>query len=161
MQQDARPFHERLQEAMRGAGLEPRAAVLERLFNTQHFGQGVTLQAVSKWLRGAAVPRPDKMKTLAAVLGVELQWLAFGRWGVPAAEEPEAHWNGTVGWSEREMLEALMRLPAPQRKIVRDVLQAFATVQHLNAQKTRPIVGRGNKAATGPERPAPPADPQE
>ena len=48
-------FAERLQAAMRAAGLEPRPAVLLNLFNTNYWGRSVTFQAVSRWLRGGIV----------------------------------------------------------------------------------------------------------
>ena len=49
-------FAERLQAAMRAAGLEPRPAVLLNLFNTNYWGRSVTFQAVSRWLRGESIP---------------------------------------------------------------------------------------------------------
>ena len=45
-------FAERLRAAMLAAGLEVRPGVLLNLFNTHYWGQSVSFQAVSRWLRG-------------------------------------------------------------------------------------------------------------
>jgi hypothetical protein len=34
-----------------------------------------------------------------------------------------------IGYLEREAFEAFLKLPAPQRKIIREVIQAFAKAQ--------------------------------
>lgn len=39
---------------------------------------GVAPEAVSKWFKAVAMPRPDKMENLAEMLGVDQSWLAFG-----------------------------------------------------------------------------------
>ena len=38
-------------------------------------------------------------------------------------------WDEGVGYQEREVFEAFLRLPVPQRKIVREVILAFAKAQ--------------------------------
>jgi len=35
-------------------------------------------EAVSKWFKGVAMPRPDKMVVLAKLLGTDQSWLAYG-----------------------------------------------------------------------------------
>jgi hypothetical protein len=37
-------------------------------------------------------------------------------------------WDEGVGFQEREVFDAFLRLPAPQRKIVREVILTFAKV---------------------------------
>jgi transcriptional regulator with XRE-family HTH domain len=58
-------FAERLTAAMKRAGLEPRPSVLEKEFNTRYWGRAVTYQAVSRWLKGEAIPSQDKLEVLA------------------------------------------------------------------------------------------------
>ena len=53
-------FAQRLRAAMQFAGYEARPAVLEKQFNTRYWGRSVTFQAVSRWLRGEAMPAQDK-----------------------------------------------------------------------------------------------------
>ncbi len=60
-------------------------ADLARQFNLKHPGEsGVSVQAVHKWLNGYAIPRGDKIKTLATWLGVSEHWLHYG----PPPETP-------------------------------------------------------------------------
>lgn len=55
---------------------------------------GVAPEAVSKWFKGVAMPRPDKLVTLAALLGVEETWLAYGI--SPEMDRGERHAYGKV-----------------------------------------------------------------
>jgi transcriptional regulator with XRE-family HTH domain len=127
MQDEKAAFAKRLKDAMAAKGWPPRAAVLERQFNLAHWGtKGMSLQGVNRWLKGEVIPRGDNLATLATVLGVHPQTL---RYGVPAqppgVADPGARWEDDIGWTDRELFTAFMRLPVPQRKVVREVIQAF------------------------------------
>ncbi len=119
-------FAQRLREAMVTAGLEPRPAVLLNLFNAQYWGRSVSFQAVSRWLRGEAIPAQDKLLVLAEILRVEPEVLRFGEAVRHRVREHRRRWEEGVGYQEREVLDAFLRLPAPQRKVVREVILAFA-----------------------------------
>jgi transcriptional regulator with XRE-family HTH domain len=119
-------FAERLQAAMRAAGLEPRPAVLLNVFNTNYWGRSVTFQAVSRWLRGEAIPGQDKLITLAEVLKIEPEVLRFGEAVRNSVQAQRQRWDEGVGYLERETFDTFMKLPAPQRKLAREVIQALA-----------------------------------
>ena len=119
-------FAERLQAAMRAAGLEPRPAVLLNLFNTHYWGRSVTFQAVSRWLRGESIPGQDKLIVLAEVLKVEPEVLRFGEAVRRKVQQLRQRWDEGVGYLERETFYAFLQLPAPQRKLLREVILTFA-----------------------------------
>ena len=119
-------FAERLQAAMRAAGLEPRPAVLLNLFNTHYWGRSVTFQAVSRWLRGESIPGQDKLIVLAEVLKVEPEVLRFGEAVRRKVQQHRQRWDEGVGYLERETFDAFLQLPAPQRKLLREVILTFA-----------------------------------
>jgi transcriptional regulator with XRE-family HTH domain len=121
-------FAERLQAAMRAAGLEPRPAVLLNLFNAHYWGRSVTFQAVARWLRGESIPAQDKLIVLAEVLKVEPEVLRFGDAVRKSVQAHHQRWNESVGYLERETFDAFLRLPAPQRKLIREVILTFAKV---------------------------------
>ena len=121
-------FAERLQAAMRAAGLEPRPAVLLNLFNANYWGRSVTFQAVSRWLRGESIPAQDKLIVLAGVLKVEPDVLRFGEAVRKSVQEQRQRWEEGVGYLERETFDAFLRLPPPQRKVIREVILTFAKV---------------------------------
>ena len=121
-------FAERLQAAMRAAGLEPRPAVLLNLFNANYWGRSVTFQAVSRWLRGESIPAQDKLIVLAQVLKVEPEVLRFGSTVRKSVQEQRKRWEEGVGYLERETFDAFLQLPAPQRKLIREVILTFAKV---------------------------------
>ena len=126
-------FAERLQAAMRAAGLEPRPAVLLNLFNTHYWGRSVTFQAVSRWLRGEAIPGQDKLITLAEALKIEPEVLRFGEAVRDSVRVHRQRWEEGVGYLERETFDAFLQLPAPQRKLIREVILTFAKVHQGNA----------------------------
>ncbi|MEZ5706888.1 MAG: XRE family transcriptional regulator, partial [Burkholderiaceae bacterium] len=114
-------FAARLGLAMTKAGYPLRPVVLEREFNTRFWGRSISLQAARRWLRGEAIPAQDKLQVLADWLGVAPEELRFGVSVRQSVEERRKRWDEGVGYLEREAFEAFLALPAPQRKIVREV----------------------------------------
>jgi len=119
-------FAERLRTAIEKAGYKAEAAVLEREFNQRYYGKGVTLHGVNKWLKGQAIPRLDKIEALAKWLRIPPEELTFGLEIKQQISESRARWDDGIGFQEREVFEAFLALPVPQRKIVREVIQTFA-----------------------------------
>lgn len=122
-------FAQRLKDGMVAAGLEPRPGVLLTLFNTRYWGRSVSFQAVSRWLKGEAIPEQDKLLVLAEVLNIEPEILRFGEGIRKSLKERKQRWEEGAGYQERETFDAFLKLPAPQRKIVREVILAFAAAQ--------------------------------
>ncbi len=119
---------------MKAAGYEARPAVLEREFNQRYWGKPVTLQGVRRWLRGEVIPPHDKLGVLAEWLNVSPQELGFGK--LPARiVEHRKRWDEGIGYQEREILEAFLSLPIPQRRVLREVIEAF--VKAYSAEATR------------------------
>jgi transcriptional regulator with XRE-family HTH domain len=119
-------FAKRLREAMQAAGLEPRPGVLLNLFNTHYWGRSVSFQAVSRWLRGEAIPEQDKLLVLAGVLNVQPEVLRFGDGVRQSIEQRKRRWEEGASYLERETFDAFLQLPAAQRKILREVILTFA-----------------------------------
>lgn len=119
-------FAERLRDAMVKAGMKPEPAVLERNFNLRYFGKPITLHGVRKWLIGESIPPYDKIIVLAEMLNISPEELTFGLEIKQQIKETRARWDEGIGYQEREIFEAFLALPTPQRKIVREVIQAFA-----------------------------------
>lgn len=121
-------FAQRLRDAMVAAGLEARPGVLLNVFNANYWGRSVTFQAVSRWLRGEAIPEQDKLLALAGALKIEPEVLRFGDQVRKAVQQHRQRWDEGVGYLERETFDAFLKLPAPQRKIIREVILTFAKV---------------------------------
>ena len=119
-------FAQRLIAAMQAQGYQPKPAILEREFNLRHFGEPVTLQGVRKWLIGTAIPSADKLLTLAKWLNVPPEELAFDKDMQKAIEQREINWQEEIGYKDKEIFDAFVLLPAPQKKVVREVIVAFA-----------------------------------
>lgn len=118
-------FAKRLSDALVAGGYAVRPSVVEREFNQRYWGRAVTLQAARRWLRGEAIPAQDKIEVLAEWLRVEPHWLRFGERVAEANEAKNQAWQ-SLSPRDREVIESLLALPVPQRKIVYEVILAFA-----------------------------------
>ena len=127
-------FAQRLRDAMSAAGYEPRPAVLEKGFNSRYWGRPVTFQAVSRWLRGEAIPSQEKLQVLAEWLNVEPHVLRYGEVSSQAVRQRQKRWDDGIGYAEREVVEVFLNLPAEQRKLIREVIMAFALAYPPNRQ---------------------------
>jgi hypothetical protein len=127
---DKKAFGNRLAKAMAAAGYEAKPSVLAREFNDRYIGKSVTLHGVRRWLLGEVIPPEDKLMTLARWLKVAPQQLLWGDEVKKAAKEKKT-WEQALDFREREIIEAFLTLSASQKKVVREVIVAFAT---LNAR---------------------------
>ena len=127
-------FAQRLRQAMVAAGLDPRPGVLLNLFNTHYWGRSVTFQAVSRWLRGEAIPAQDKLVVLANVLKIEPEVLRYGEAVRHSVQQHRQRWEQDIGYLEREAFDAFLQLPPPQRKLIREVILTFARVHGVAPQ---------------------------
>nr|WP_295768124.1 XRE family transcriptional regulator [Rhodoferax sp.] len=126
MQNAKTMFADRLRDAMKAAGYDPKPAVLEREFNTRYWGKSMTLHGVRRWLRGETIPTHAKLLVLAEWLAVPPQQLGFGDEIYRKVEQRRARWDSGVGYEDQELFETFLKLPIPQRKIVREIILAFA-----------------------------------
>lgn len=118
-------FAQRLRAAMTAAGLDPRPAVLLNLFNTHYWGRSVSFQAVSRWLKGEAIPAQDKLLVLAEALHVPPEILRFGEGVRQAIDQRKMRWDDGAGYLERETFDAFLQLPTAQRKLIREIIVTF------------------------------------
>lgn len=123
MKDEKAEFSARLRNALAAAGIEQSAAVIEKRFNARYNGPPVTAQAVSMWLNGRAIPRQDKMRVLAALVGLNPHELQYGgrRLG-----EGRGIWDGLHA-QDRAMIDAYLNLPAAQRRLVRDLVKELSS----------------------------------
>lgn len=123
MDKEKAAFAKRLREALEARGIEASAAVVEKRFNSRYDGAAVTAQAISGWLNGKSIPKQDKLRVLAAMVGMAPHELQYG--GKPAVGEARADWTQALGAPERGMLDAYASLPLAQRKLVRELVAAL------------------------------------
>lgn len=125
MEKSKAEFALRLRHAMEAAGYEAKPAVLEREFNQRYWGRAVTLHGVRRWLLGETFPAHDKLLTLAEWLRVLPEELRDGKEIGKRIQQQRKRWDEGIGYQEREVFEAFLKLPVAQRKVVREVILAF------------------------------------
>ena len=119
-------FSARLRAAMAAAGLEISGTELERAFNRKWNKTPISVQAAWNWINGKTVPRNDKLPVLARLLKVEPHALLYGAREPVSAADRRRDWEDRMTYAERESIEAFLRLPTPQRLVVRDVIATYA-----------------------------------
>jgi transcriptional regulator with XRE-family HTH domain len=127
-------FSQRLRQAISDAGYEVRPSVLEREFNMRYWGKPITVQAVCRWLNGEAIPAQDKLQVLAEWLNVAPHNLRFGEDALLKVQKRTQRWDEALTGPEREVLAFYLELPAPERKVIREVILAFFTAQKAREQ---------------------------
>ena len=136
MEKSKEEFARRLREAMEQAGYEARPAVLEREFNLHYFGKPMTLHGVRRWLRGETLPTLDKVVALAQWLRIPPEQLSFGLELAQGIKERRKRWDDGIGYQEREIIEAFLSLPVPQRRVLREVIEAFVKANSAGREST-------------------------
>jgi transcriptional regulator with XRE-family HTH domain len=109
--------------------------VLEKEFNSRYWGRSVTFQAVSRWLRGEAIPSQEKLQVLADWLRIEPHVLRYGELVSHKVREKRQRWDEGIGYQEREVFEAFLNLSSPQRKAVREIILGLAQTEKGGAGK--------------------------
>lgn len=122
---------------MVAAGLEPRPGVLLNLFNARYWGRSVSFQAVSRWLRGQAIPEQDKLLVLAEIVNVEPEVLRFGDTVRQAIQQRRQRWDSGAGYLERETFDAFLQLPVTQRRLIRETILLFNKANTSEAKDAR------------------------
>ena len=121
-------FSSRLRQAMTDAGYAASPSVLEHEFNLRWYGRSISNQAAWSWLNNKAVPTQDKIQVLADWLKLAPEVLRFGEAVRKSVQEHRQRWEKGIGYLERETFDAFLQLPAPQRKLIREVILTFAKV---------------------------------
>ena len=126
-------FSSRLRQAMTDAGYAASPSVLEHEFNLRWYGRSISNQAAWSWLNNKAVPTQDKIQVLAEWLKLEPEVLRFGDAVRHSVRAHRQRWDEGIGYLERETFDAFLQLPAPQRKLIREVILTFAKVHGTEA----------------------------
>lgn len=83
---------------------------------------------------------------MAEWLKIEPHALRFGAEAAESIRAKHQQWKDDLDFQEREAIERYLNLPAPQRKIVREVIEAFSKaypndisgIQHEQTRNTPP-----------------------
>ena len=133
MKSEQAAFGERFRQALKRRGLTGSASELAALL-ASHGGVSVAPQAISNWLHGKSLPRPENMRALARLLHMDPQALQFG--GQGKVQEAQADWQ--AGAAPRNALDqhainAFLALPAAQRRLVRELIDQLAQGRKVKA----------------------------
>lgn len=136
MQTPKAAFALRLKDAMLAAGYAPKPSVLEREFNLRHWGKPMTLHGVRRWLRGETLPDYSKLQTLATWLQVPIETLTFGSPRLALAKPQIKHIG--LGYQDEELFAAFSRLPAPRKKLLRDMILVIVKLEAYETEQEKP-----------------------
>ncbi|WCM90516.1 XRE family transcriptional regulator [Acidovorax sp. NCPPB 3576] len=125
-------FAQTLRQAMENAGYAAKPAVLQREFNSRHPAEKpITLHGVRRWLMGETIPSYPKLQVLSDWLGVPVHDLMHGT-TVPSGRPTKTpNPSRPMGYEDRQVVEAFLKLPAAPRRIARDVILAIARADEV------------------------------
>lgn len=112
---------------MRKAGYEPRPGVLMTQFNSRFHGPSIAFQTASRWLNGAAIPKPDKLVVLADWLHMDRGLLGFGEKELRRGNDKQIKERAAAYDSDEQLLYAIHDLPDAQRKLVHELVTVLVT----------------------------------
>lgn len=124
MKDEKAEFAARLRAALRDAHIEASAAVIEKRFNSRYSGAPVTAQAISGWLNGKAIPRQDKLRVLAAIVGMDPHVLQYGDESGRKVRDKSPPWK--IAAVDQLAIDAFLALPGHQRKLIRELIDQLA-----------------------------------
>lgn len=124
MKDEKAEFAARLRAALHDVGIEASASVLEKQFNSRYEGTPVTAQAISQWLHGKVIPRQDKIRVLASIVGLDPHVLQYG--GRRRVRDAGLEWGEAVAAQDRAMVDTYLLLPPTQRRLVRELVAALS-----------------------------------
>lgn len=118
-EQERSAFVQRLQSALSAADIPASATVVQREFNAGSGQSPITVHAARKWLMGESIPTQERIRVLAAWLGVSAAWLRFG----DTAVEPEP---AKLSAQEQLLLRNYRKLGAQERQHVLALIGTMA-----------------------------------
>jgi len=128
MKTEQAEFGSRVREALRRAGLGEESKELADLVSAKG-GDAVTPQAAHHWIRGKTIPRRRNLRALAELLDVSPEWLLGERPRLGRQRIGEARKGPLIGARDQQAIDAYLALPAPQRKLVRELVAVLAAAE--------------------------------
>ena len=126
-EQERAAFSQRLALALEQAGMQPcTSARLSSKFNSVYSGAPITLHAARKWLIGESIPTQEKLKVLAAWLGVSAVWLRYGEEVGATAPKKSLRVDEKT---QRDLNEKVTRLNRHHRQIVMGMVEFLLKLQ--------------------------------
>lgn len=122
---DSKAFGARFRQAMlrKGHGRLGATELAEAL--ASEFPEGLSIQSAHKWIKGTAVPRPERLAVLARWLDVSEHWLRFG----PDPKNSNCLTGGAnAASSVEELAVRLQALSRVQLEIVEALLLEFEKI---------------------------------
>jgi len=120
---ESEAFSRRLIKTLKDAKIDIGSPTdFAREFNRRYTGKPISTHAARKWLMGESIPMQDKLRLLAAWLGVSAEWLRFGENGDTAstytAQSDRAHYNSP----DIELIGYINLLSTEHKQVVREVV---------------------------------------
>ncbi|RXZ33846.1 transcriptional regulator [Oxalobacteraceae bacterium CAVE-383] len=96
-------------------------------------GSPITPQAADKWLKGRAIPKKDKLETLAKWCGVDLHWLEYGPSPTTQLEvkQPAVKYHGKPTQANLALAAQIHELLPHQRYLIEELVTQLELTQQI------------------------------
>ncbi len=132
---EPKAFAARLRIELAGCGVSLSPSVVAREFNLRYWGRSITSHTARNWLMGNSIPTQDKLRVLAEWLQVSPDELRYGKALATLPRNVTESVQESLNLADREMLMRYFSLSIPERKIVRDVVEAFCLASNVKNSK--------------------------
>ena len=116
---ESQAFAQRLRAALTAADVAVSPTAVQRKFNALSGDAAISVHAVRKWIMGESIPTQERIRVLAAWLGVSPNWLRFGE-AVASGRSP------TPSAQEYVLLRSYRRLSAREQEQLLALVQTMA-----------------------------------
>jgi transcriptional regulator with XRE-family HTH domain len=125
-------FSQRLVNALKEAKIETGSpTTFAREFNRRYNGNPISVHAARKWLTGESIPTQDKLRLLAAWLGVATEWLRFGE-RAPITAHATQQEHTVFNSPEFELLHNFNALSNEHQLVAREVILTLMRIEGKN-----------------------------
>lgn len=108
-------FSERLKISLAKRSIPLSPTVIRKAFNQRYTGKPISVQTVSNWLSGVALPNQERLLVLAEWLSVDSHWLRFGA----ETQKPEFF---ELAEEQRMLIQNFALLSPKHQKIINELI---------------------------------------
>jgi transcriptional regulator with XRE-family HTH domain len=96
-------------------------------------GSPITPQAADKWLKGRAIPKKDKLETLAKWCGIDAHWLEYGPSPTTQLQvkQPAAKYHAKPTQANISLASQIQNLLPHQRYLIEELVAQLEKTQQI------------------------------
>ena len=121
-------FSERLINSLLKSDIHLRVIEIQKIFLNHSSSIQISTHGIRKWLFGESIPTQDKLRVLADILSVDINWLRYGI----SEKNIENSKLMNLNSNQKNLLNGFDKLSSNQKKYIIEITDALATQADKN-----------------------------